>query len=1141
MNRVTKLAFALVLGLVGLSGLAQAQDVTTASLNGLVVDETGEGLPGATVLAVHLPSGTRYGNVTRGDGRYNLTGLRVGGPYAVTVTFVGYRPEERRLDGLTLGQDLELNVRLREEGVAGEEVVVEVDRSAVISSDRTGASTNISQEQIQRLPTLTRSLGDLTRLSPQAATNGFNNTIAGRNNLYNNITIDGSVFNNVFGLAGEVGGQTNAQPISLDAIEQVQINIAPFDVRQGQFTGAGINVVTRSGTNRIEGTAYTLNRSETFVGEKVDTATVPLPAFTQNRYGVSLGGPIVQNRAFLFVNAELARRDDPGQFFRPRLASDPAGATGVSSVAEADLQALTDLLASKYNFDPGTFGSYTLDTYSDNVTARFDLNLSQAHRFSLRYNYLNSYRDVPLSNSGATGGRQNNAQRVPFSGSNYRINNDVQSFIGQLNSTFGQRYANIARLGFTALRDSRSQFIDRPFPLVDIENGAGQTITSFGAEPFTPNNRLDTDVFQFSNDFTAFLGAHTVTLGTSNEFYSFANGFTPNYYGVFRFRSLADFVAHVNAADPTAAGVPQPSRYQLQYSAVPGVAVPLAEISAAQLGFYAQDEWSPTRTLRLTLGLRADVPVFTSDLPANPTVAALRFQDQDGNDERIDVSKLPDSTPLWSPRLGFNWDALGNRTLQLRGGTGIFTGKIPFVWVSNQASNNGVLFGETLVQAPAAQANNSAFRLCLPGTGTATVPCQQITFTDDVRAYVPATAAAPASVLINATDEDFRFPQVWRTSFAVDGRLPLGVIGTLEGMYSKDLNAVFHRNANLADPIGTFEGPDNRPRFGGTDATARINNGVPATATTAAVPAVTSAIVLDNTTKGYQSFVTGQLQKTFTAGPFDGLYTSFAYTNAMAKDLTSSTSSIAATAYNNNQVSTSPNDPVLGYSNYLQRHRVIGVAAYELEYLGLAGTSFSVVYSGGSGFRYSYTYANDMNGDRINGNDLIYIPTDANDPAQILVEKNGTSDPRTEADIRAQIEAYIEQDDYLSEHRGEYATRGGAEAPWTHRVDLGIKQRFFVPMGGRRTRVELSFDIQNVANLLNSEWGLQRTTNVGATQFLSFRSVAPALVNGQPNPNANRPIFTMPLVNGQPLAESFRVDTDLGSRWQAQFGLRVSF
>jgi hypothetical protein len=1087
--RVTTVLLLVVLALC--PSLAVAQGVTTASINGTVTDTNGDPLPGASVVAVHTPSGTQYGTATRLDGRYNLPDVRVGGPYTVTVSFVGFRTRTENIPALALSQDLTLDFTLQDDAQTLEEVLVVATKDEVLNADRTGAATNVNTTQIQRLPTLSRAVSDFTRLSPQST--GFN-SFGGRNNLYNNLSLDGSVFNNVFGLASEVGGQANAQPISLDAVEEIQVAVAPYDVRQGSFTGAGINVITKAGTNEFKGSAYTYRRNESLISEKVEDVDVTNTSFTQSLIGGSISGPILKNKLFLFANGEFGRRDDPGSTF---LAS-RGGSTGanISGVRAEDLDLVKSTLQSQFGFDPGTYEGYSLDTYNDKFTARLDYNLARNHRLTFRYNYLKSYRDVLPSNSGASGTRQPGPTSLPFNGSTYRINNNLNSFIAQLNSTFSNKYSNVFIVGFSAFRDFRSAPISI-FPLTDIENGAGSTITTFGYEPFTPNNKLDTDVFQISNSFTAYLGDHTVTVGTAHEAYAFSNGFTPNFYGRFRFRSVSDFIAHVTAPDPTAAGVPQPSQFEQTYSAVAGVPVPLAEISAIQSAAYLQDEFKILDNVKITFGVRVDVPFFTKDLPSNTIVDGLTF----AGGERLDVSRLPDANPLFSPRLGFNWDARGDRSLQVRGGTGVFTGKIPFVWISNQASNNGVLFGTTFVSASSSAAATTP--LLFPGTN------EQIVFSDDVTAYVPDNPTAPPTFLVNATTDEFKFPQVWRSNLALDTQLPWGMVGTLEGIYTKDLNAIFHRDANFKDAIGTFAGADNRPRFAGSSSSVRINS------------QVTNAIVLDNTSEGYQYSLTAQLQKAFSRG----LFASVAYTNSKARDLTSSPSAIAATAWRSNQIVNNPNVSALGFAANDLRHRIVAFASYKLEYLGLAGTTLSAIYTGNTGFNYSYVYSGDMNGDGVVGNDLMYVPRNA---SEIVLLPTNSSDTRTPEQIWQQLDAFIAQDPYLSERRGGYAERGAATAPWVNRFDISVRHEFFTNLGGARRSVEVSFDLQNVGNLFNASWGLQKLTN-------TTQPVAAAGTRSDGTPQ-----FRFPLVSGAPLATTFRTDTGIGSRWQAQFGIRVA-
>ncbi len=1066
-----------------------AHGVTTASISGLITDEKGEGLPGATVVAVHTPSGTQYATSTLANGRFNFPSVRIGGPYVITTTYVGYQEQKREGINLSLGQNFTADFKLASGNVQLEEVVVSGTKDPVLNADRTGAATNVSNEQITRLPTLNRSLEDYTRLTPQS--NGSN--FGGRNDLYNNISIDGSLFNNAFGLSSRPGGQTNSQPISLDAIEEIQINLAPYDVRQGGFTGAGINAVTRSGTNNFQGSVYTFLKNQRFIGERVGDITQANPNFSYNQTGLRLGGPIIKNKLFFFVSGEIERREDPiGSFVAnrpegPNATPPPGRGSNTANVNASDLNDLRNFLITNYNYNPGSYELYGMETYSDKILTRIDWNINNNHKLSFRYNYLKSFRDVPTSNSFSTGGRQNSANSLPFSNSNYLINNNLNSFITELNSSFGNKFSNNLILGYTGFRDFRESR-GAIFPLVDIENGNGQTITTFGYEPFTPNNQLDQDVFQLSDNFTIYAGKHVLTVGTSNEYYKFANGFTPNFYGRFRFSTFSDFYASANSQldeDPNT-NLSNASQYELTYSAVPGVAVPLAELEVAQLGFYAQDEWSVRNNLKITGGVRIDVPFYPIQLQRNDSIEQLTF----AGGERIDVSRYPDAKLLWSPRVGFNWDVKGDRTTQVRGGTGIFTGRIPFVWLSNQASNNGVLFGSEFRNNP----NNRPF-------------------SPDPRQYIPQNPSLPGTVLINATADDFRFPQVFRTNLAVDQQLPWGLVGTLEAIYTKDINAVFHRNANLEAPAGVVEG-DGRPQFPGTDAGRRIND------------FVTNAIILDNTNQGYQLNLTAQLQKTFG----NGLFASLAYNYQDARDLSSSTSAIANTAFSNNQIVGSPNDAVLSYSSYLLRHRIVGAASYRKEYAKFLGTTVSLVYVARSGNPLSYVYGNDLNSDGAFGNDLIYVPRSRD---EIVLVPAGNTDTRTPDQIWQQLNSFIEQDEYLSSRRGQYAERNGAFTPWSARLDFRILQDFFVNVAGKRNTIQLSLDVQNLGNLLNRNWGIVQ--QVSRNQVLSFAGYEGV-------DNTGRPTFSFPFNSGtNPLTETFRNDTDLISRWQAQFGIRYIF
>ncbi len=657
----------LVIAILAVNAGAAFGQVTTASINGVVKDETGSGLPGATVLAIHTPSGTQYGSVTQTNGSYSLPNLRIGGPYKVTISFIGYASQVTNGINLTLGQLYPLNVILKEQTSELQEVVITADNNPLLNDERSGAATNISNESISALPTLSRDISDFTRLTPQANGSSF----AGQDNRFNNITIDGSIFNNSFGLSGTPAGQTNSTFISLDAVEEIQVNLAPYDVRQAGFTGAGINAVTRSGTNEIEGSIFYNTRSEGMVGRKAEDTEVVTDAFRVKQYGFRLGAPIIKDKLFIFVNGESERRDDPGTNF---LASRP-GLSGpnVTRVEASDLDQLSEFLIDNFNYNPGAYEGYQFETYSDKALIKFDYNVSKNHKVSLRYNYLKSFRDVGSSSSGSNGGRRGNEFSLNFQNSNYVVNNDIHSVVAEVNSNLlGGKASNKVIFGFTANRDYRSSN-GGIFPLVDILEG-GRNYTTFGYEPFTPNNELNTDTWQFSDNFTYYLGAHTLTAGVNFESFKFENTFTPRYFGYFRFNSLQDFYDNVNSNGVNG----NPERYELTYLALPNNALPTATTKARQIGFYIQDEFQASERLKLTAGLRADIPFFEETALNNPIVDTLSFLDENGSALSLSTSTLPDAKILISPRIGFNFDVNGDRSTQLRGGTGVFTGKACF-------------------------------------------------------------------------------------------------------------------------------------------------------------------------------------------------------------------------------------------------------------------------------------------------------------------------------------------------------------------------------------------------------------------------------------------------------------------------------
>ena len=862
----------LLLGFVLFTGShsLRAQGVTTSAIKGLVLDSKGQPLPGATVVATHLPTGTTYGNATRENGQFDLLNLRVGGPYEIKVSFVGYETFVQNNVQLALGKTFETRISLSEgTGQKLDEVVVRGNRDAQINPDRTGAVTNISSTAIRTLPTISRSQEDFTRLTPQASGLSF----GGRNTLYNNFSLDGSIFNNSFGLDSPTpGGQTNSQPVSLDAIEQIQVSLAPYDVRQGGFTGAGINAVTKSGTNDFKGTAYTFFRNESLIGKKIEGATVDNPSLKFNQTGFALGGPIIKNKLFFFTNAEITRQTDPGQTFRPAASAAEAQQAqngqlnGVSRVLQSDLQAIRDRLRTVYGYDPGEYQGFSYRTYSDKILAKIDWNINSSNTFSIRYNYLKSYREQgPHPIAIAPSSRVPGVNTLQFANSGYTINNNLNSVVAELNSTFGGgKFSNKAQASFSAFRDTRDLPNQPFFPQIDITQG-GTTYTSVGTEQFSANNLLYQNILQLTDNLSYFAGKHIITGGVNYEHFNFTNGFNLQRYGYPFFGGL-DIADFYKVTDPK-----NPKFVDLNAIAAAGGKLPIkqVDVNVAQLGLYAQDEYQLNQALKLTLGLRADMPIYNTNIAANAQISAATFRDPSGNPAKVDVSELPKSTPLFSPRLGFNYTSQGDGAkTQVRGGTGIFTGRIPFVWISNQASN-------------ASFDNFYTFQ-------------------------------------VNATGRDFKFPQVWRSNLAVDRELPGGIVGTIEAIYSKDRNAVVHRNYNMAAPTVKLAGADSRliypadgPRINGFNGPngqfTFLDAGV---------------IKLENTNQGYQYSLTGQLRKEFA----NGFYATAAYTYSKAKDLTSNPGEIAGDAFQRLPIVSNPNQPQLSYSDFGLQHRFIAAA-----------------------------------------------------------------------------------------------------------------------------------------------------------------------------------------------------------------------
>ncbi|MEI7830166.1 MAG: TonB-dependent receptor [Prolixibacteraceae bacterium] len=1081
----------LVVVLILFSIIAKSQE-TTSEISGTIL-EGNSPIPNVIVTAIHVPTGTKYMTTTRSDGRYNLPNVKIGGPYTITTSFVGYKPQSRGDIILNLGQTFKQNFTLVDAATQLGEIVVLSSNDKTFSSSRTGSQELITRTQVDRLPTINRSIQDFVKLEPTS--NGLN--IGGRSNQYNNMTVDGANFNNSFGLSSILGGQTSAQPISLEAIEQIQVNVSPYDVKQGGFAGTGVNTVTKSGTNTFKGSVYQYSRNENYLGYNAGPTTVVKTPFDYKIRGFSLGGPIIKDKLFFFVSGERVRQDAPATSLSASDASHAAG--GNYSQANADtLTALSSFLQSKFGYDPGAFQGYTFKTYSDKITAKLDWNINGKNTFTLKYNYLKSFADQFASTSrpgsGQVTGGQPGTYSMPFFGSGYVINNNFNILIAELNTHFNNRLSNKLQIGYTALRDFRSPHSSsETLPLVDILNN-GNIYTTFGYEMYTYNNKLSTDVYQLNDILTYYKGAHEITIGTQNSLKKYQNAFAPGYQGVYQFNSLTDFY---NSAKN---GLANAKSYYLQYSALPGGEFPWAYAGSTELSQFVQDKWKVSNDFTLTYGLRIDETIYKQTMTDNPTFDALKFKDGSS----YNIGKAPMNNVIVSPRLGFNWNPKGDKTLQVRGGTGIFAGPPPFVWISNQASNNGIQFGSFTVA-------NKAFNT-------------------DPNAYKPTAGAANTSYSTALVSTDFKYPTAWKSSLAVDKKLEGGWLVGAEYNYTKDINAVYYSNINLNESNGfALGGVDNRTRY----LTSVANTNKYYYGTTLANPNIGNAILMSNSNQGYVYTLTAKIQKTS-----ENLSYGIAYTHSVSKNTAeggSTASSLWSAATVSNQ---DPNAANLGYASYYQPNRVIANFTYKLNEGKYLSTTFGAIYELANNGVTSYVYNGDLNGDGNSGNDLMYIPKVATDINLVKVGSgglgtgtSGVTDTRTSSQIWSQLDAFISNSTYLNTHRGEYAKRNSTVLPYFSKIDLNITQDLKLVVGKEIHTIKFSLDVINAGNFINRDWGVVKIPT--ATNILKYEGLSA---------DGKTPSFSLPFQTGTtPFTQPYQNSTGLGSRWQMMFGIKYLF
>lgn len=1098
-------------GLFAPTGRAIAQ-VTTSGVTGEIKDSQGAVVPGVTITAVHEPSETTYSAVSQSDGRFLIPGMRVGGPYRITAELQGFRTETRNNLQLTLGVTQDVNFSLSLATVS-ETVEVVAVANPVFSSTRTGAATAVTRDELESLPTVSGRINDITRLTPQAGASG---TFSGQDNRMNNITIDGSYFNNAFGLGGQPGDRTGVAPISLEAVEQVQVNIAPYDVRQGNFVGAGVNMVTRSGTNRLVGSFYSRYRNESFVGKDIAGQSYNPGVFTTKNNGGWVGGPILKNRLFGFGSFEKQSDIRPLTTYRANTGTE-AVTGSVTRVLKSDLDALSAYLKSSFNYETGEYDLLQDNTPAKPLSLKFDYNLSTSSKVSFRYSQLDSSSDSLPSGSNTAGfGRSvNSSQWLTYRSSTYSILENFKSGIGEWNATFGSSISNSLTVGYTDNNESRAP-VDI-FPYVDVLKD-GQTYISFGTEPNTPLNQLYYSTFQLQDSLTKYTAKHSFTFGVSLEKYHSDNVFFSRSNSVYVYNSLSDFYADANGylADKNRTTSPVVlNRFQVQYPNIPGQEEPLQQLDAWYAGGYAQDQWRLRKNLTVTAGLRVDTPFFKNTAYPNPQVDSLTFRDGAGNPVQYSSGQLPEAKPLWSPRIGFNWDVNGDQKTQVRGGTGIFTGKPAYVWISNQIGNTGVLTGQ------------------IADTNVTTRP-----FNPDGTAYwVKDVTGAPArSLEYDVTTRDFKFPQTWRSNIAIDRQIPGGMIATAEYLFNRDINGIYYINANLPAPQSNFTGVDNRPRWVGTSCSAvptpatcvnRINN---------LNPQILQAFVLDNQNIGRAWTSAFSLSKSFQAG----LYLKTAYSYGRARNSVDAGSTAFGTV-SGITTSSNVNDQRLAYSNNSPGHRYYLNASYSKKYLGFGATHVSAFFEAKTyttsffGTNASYVFSGDLNGDGFSNNDLIYVPRDTSEMNFVPVTASGSAPAFSAEQQAAAFDAYINQDPYLSGRRGKYAERNGLFMPIVKRMDLSVSQDIFGSLKGSRHTGQIRLDITNFGNLLNSNWGVGKRTLVSTATGNVIPILSPVV------DAAGRIGYQLARVNNALPTSTFTNNSSLGEVYQVMLSFRYNF
>ena len=1095
-----KLCFLMAIMLYCTTAMAQ---VTTSSMSGKVtMKDSGEEVIGATVQVVHEPSGTRYNAVSNMDGRFSIQGMRTGGPYSVTVSYIGFQPKSYKGITLQLGENYDLGIEMSEDANELQEVVVTGTKSK-FNAEKTGASTNINNAQIVNLPTVSRSIYDVTRLSPYGG-NGM--SFAGADGRNSNFTVDGANFNNNFGLSDGLPGGGN--PISLDAIEEMQVVVSPFDVRQTNFIGGGVNAITKSGTNTFRGSAFVYHRNENLRGDAINHQTIDgaREKDQSTTYGFTLGGPIIKDKLFFFVNGEMVKTPTVVNRWRGSRDGYPDETNYISRTTNDDLDAVSNFVLGKYRYDTGSYTSFPADESNYKLLARLDWNITDAHHLAFRYNYTKNKSWRTPNASSMDGGTRSAYARMSlysmsFANSMYSMDNIVHSFSLDLNSRFGTNLFNQFLATYSKLDDVRGSESSE-FPFIDILDGTDNTANymALGYELFTWNNAVHNNIFNAKDDITYFIGNHKIMAGLSFEHQMADNQYMRNGTGYYRYRSIQDFMN---------GGTPEVVCLTYGYG---GESSPAARVQFNQVGFYAQDDWNITDRFKLTYGTRIDGLFFNNgDLMTNNAILALNYYDGSGNVRHIDTGKWPNSKFSISPRVGFTWDVFGDRSLKVRGGSGFFSGRLPLVFFTNMPTNSGMIQYQAQLNAsnlsrrfPNGEYSMADFSggLVVDENGNATVAAlrDKLISMGYPENITPDQGAVPSA--ISAVDPDFKMPQVWKTSLAIDYQLPVSFPFTItvEGIFNKMINdrSISDWSMLPAEGFARWNGADNRPIY-----PANFRNS-------------TKAFVLENTSKGYGWI--GNV--TVTTQPAEWVSLMAAYTHTVSKEITGMPGSAAESAFTYVPTVAGPNNIKLHNSQYVTPDRVVASATLH----DRSGNHYSLIYeTWRGGYNESYMLANDMNGDGYNY-DALYIPTDE--------EVNKGQFRFTSIDDQVRFMEYLHNDSYLKKHQGEYAEGYSVYNPWVHRIDLAYKHDFKLNIGKTKHVLQLSADIKNVLNLFNSSWGVSKVMNASLNSG--------RILKYDHTDAEGYPVFSTPsAVNGN--TKIWVPNFALGQCWYASIGIKYIF